>query len=88
LVVGLVLARCDGSRLPVSFRDEFRCPYVGHPDLNRPKALGAQTLAVLPYEQYLKRFPAYLQQLTMESNGKWVTLDGRPVDMSQLLGGA
>jgi glucose-6-phosphate isomerase len=42
--------------------------------------LGAETVAVLPYEQYLKRFPAYLQQLTMESNGKWVTLDGRPVD--------
>jgi len=42
--------------------------------------LGAQTVAVLPYEQYLKRFPAYLQQLTMESNGKRVTLDGRPVD--------
>jgi len=37
---------------------------------------GAQTVAVLPYEQYLKRFPAYLQQLTMESNGKSVTLDG------------
>ena len=42
--------------------------------------LGAQTLAVLPYEQYLKRFPAYLQQLTMESNGKHVTLEGRRVD--------
>jgi glucose-6-phosphate isomerase len=41
---------------------------------------GAQTVAVLPYEQYLKRFPAYLQQLTMESNGKHVTLDGRAVD--------
>ncbi|HYN62818.1 MAG TPA: glucose-6-phosphate isomerase [Rubrivivax sp.] len=41
--------------------------------------LGAQTVAVLPYEQYLKRFPAYLQQLTMESNGKQVTLDGTPV---------
>ena len=41
---------------------------------------GAQTAAVLPYEQYLKRFPAYLQQLTMESNGKSVTLDGRHVD--------
>jgi len=41
---------------------------------------GAQTVGVLPYEQYLKRFPAYLQQLTMESNGKHVTLDGRPVD--------
>src|SRR5713101_717964 len=40
---------------------------------------GAQTIAVLPYEQYLKRFPAYLQQLTMESNGKHVTLDGEPV---------
>ena len=43
--------------------------------------LGAETLAVLPYEQYLKRFPAYLQQLTMESNGKHVTLGGRPVDV-------
>jgi glucose-6-phosphate isomerase len=41
---------------------------------------GAQTIAVLPYEQYLKRFPAYLQQLTMESNGKHVKLDGTPVD--------
>jgi len=41
---------------------------------------GAQTVAVLPYEQYLKRFPAYLQQLTMESNGKHVTLDGHNVD--------
>jgi glucose-6-phosphate isomerase len=41
---------------------------------------GAETVAVLPYEQYLKRFPAYLQQLTMESNGKHVTLDGEPVD--------
>jgi glucose-6-phosphate isomerase len=41
---------------------------------------GAQTVAVLPYEQYLKRFPAYLQQLTMESNGKHVTLDGKNVD--------
>jgi glucose-6-phosphate isomerase len=40
---------------------------------------GAQTTAVLPYEQYLKRFPAYLQQLTMESNGKHVTLDGTEV---------
>ncbi len=40
---------------------------------------GAQTVAVLPYDQYLKRFPAYLQQLTMESNGKSVTLDGTPV---------
>jgi glucose-6-phosphate isomerase len=41
---------------------------------------GAQTYGVMPYEQYLKRFPAYLQQLTMESNGKHVTLDGRVVD--------
>jgi glucose-6-phosphate isomerase len=41
---------------------------------------GAQSIAVLPYEQYLKRFPAYLQQLTMESNGKRVTLDGTEVD--------
>lgn len=41
---------------------------------------GAQTVAVLPYESYLHRFPAYLQQLTMESNGKHVTLDGSPVD--------
>src|SRR5580704_2703718 len=40
----------------------------------------AETVAVLPYEQYLKRFPAYLQQLTMESNGKHVTLDGASVD--------
>ena len=42
--------------------------------------LGAATVAVLPYAQYLNRFPAYLQQLTMESNGKHVTLDGRRVD--------
>jgi glucose-6-phosphate isomerase len=41
---------------------------------------GAQTYGVMPYEQYLKRFPAYLQQLTMESNGKHVTLDGDVVD--------
>jgi glucose-6-phosphate isomerase len=41
---------------------------------------GAHTVAVLPYEHYLKRFPAYLQQLTMESNGKHVTLDGAAVD--------
>ncbi len=41
---------------------------------------GAQTCGVMPYEQYLKRFPAYLQQLTMESNGKHVTLEGRVVD--------
>jgi glucose-6-phosphate isomerase len=42
--------------------------------------LGAATVAVLPYDQYLKRFPAYLQQLTMESNGKRVTLSGAPLD--------
>jgi glucose-6-phosphate isomerase len=41
---------------------------------------GAETVGVMPYEQYLKRFPAYLQQLTMESNGKHVTLDGRRID--------
>src|SRR5262249_36396700 len=41
--------------------------------------LGWETVAVLPYEQYLHRFPAYLQQLTMESNGKRVTLSGEPV---------
>jgi glucose-6-phosphate isomerase len=41
---------------------------------------GAQTIGVMPYDQYLKRFPAYLQQLTMESNGKHVTLEGRVVD--------
>jgi glucose-6-phosphate isomerase len=41
---------------------------------------GAESIAVLPYDQYLKRFPAYLQQLTMESNGKYITLDGAPVD--------
>ena len=41
---------------------------------------GAASIGVMPYEQYLKRFPAYLQQLTMESNGKHVTLDGTPVD--------
>jgi glucose-6-phosphate isomerase len=41
--------------------------------------LGAETIAVLPYDQYLKRFPAYLQQLTMESNGKSVTLDSKHV---------
>jgi glucose-6-phosphate isomerase len=41
---------------------------------------GVQTIAVLPYDQYLKRFPAYLQQLTMESNGKQVTLDGKRVN--------
>ena len=41
---------------------------------------GSQTVAVLPYENYLKRFPAYLQQLTMESNGKHVTLDGEKVN--------
>ncbi|REG01792.1 glucose-6-phosphate isomerase [Asanoa ferruginea] len=41
---------------------------------------GVQSVGVMPYEQYLKRFPAYLQQLTMESNGKHVTIDGRQVD--------
>jgi len=41
--------------------------------------LGARRSRVLPYDQYMKRFPAYLQQLTMESNGKHVTLEGLPV---------
>ena len=41
---------------------------------------GVQTIGVMPYDQYLKRFPAYLQQLTMESNGKHVTLAGVRVD--------
>ena len=45
---------------------------------------GAQTAAVLPYEQYLKRFPAYLQQLTMESNGKHVTLEGKQVNYQRV----
>ena len=52
---------------------------------------GAETVAILPYDQYLKRFPAYLQQLTMESNGKSVTLDGtqcRLSDRPGLLGRA
>ena len=52
---------------------------------------GAQTVGVMPYSQYLKRFPAYLQQLTMESNGKHVTLDGRTGrlrDRRRLLGRA
>ena len=52
---------------------------------------GAQTAGVMPYSQYLKRFPAYLQQLTMESNGKHVTLDGRRrrlPDRRRLLGRA
>jgi len=44
---------------------------------------GAQTVAILPYDQYLKRFPAYLQQLTMESCGKRVTLDGTPITTYQ-----
>ena len=44
--------------------------------------LGAATVAVLPYAQYLSRFPAYLQQLTMESNGKHVTLEGKPVEVA------
>ncbi len=66
--------------------------HLGHTDLDRNLPVlmgllgvwyrdffGAQTHVVLPYEQYLERFPAYLQQLTMESNGKRVTLDGAPV---------
>jgi glucose-6-phosphate isomerase len=67
--------------------DHFRTTPFGH---NLPVLMGlislwyndffdAQTMAVLPYEQYLKRFPAYLQQLTMESNGKHVQVNGQPV---------
>ena len=56
----IATCRCCWASLAVWYTDFF----------------GAQTVAVLPYEQYLKRFPAYLQQLTMESNGKHVTLDG------------
>jgi glucose-6-phosphate isomerase len=52
---------------------------MGHLGLWYNNFFGAQTVAVLPYEQYLKRLPAYLQQLTMESNGKHVTLDGTEV---------
>jgi glucose-6-phosphate isomerase len=52
---------------------------MGLLDLWYNNFFGAQTMAVLPYEQYLKRFPAYLQQLTMESNGKHVMLDGAKV---------
>ena len=58
------ICRCCSALLTVWYTDFF----------------GAETVAVLPYEQYLKRFPAYLQQLTMESNGKHVTLDGHEVD--------
>jgi len=53
---------------------------MGLLDLWYNNFFGAQTIAVFPYEQYLKRFPAYLQQLTMESNGKHVTLDGDAAD--------
>jgi glucose-6-phosphate isomerase len=71
-----------------SMYEHFRSAPLGR---NLPALLGllaiwnsnfleaASTVAVLPYDQYLKRFPAYLQQLTMESNGKHVTLDGTPV---------
>ncbi len=53
---------------------------LGHLAVGDGDFFGAQTAAVLPYDQYLHRFPAYLQQLTMESNGKHVTLDGARVD--------
>ena len=56
-------------RSSATFRFSWVCSQSG------TRLFGAQTVAVLPYEQYLKRFPAYLQQLTMESNGKHVTLD-------------
>ena len=61
---GATTSRCCMGLLAVWYRDFFGC----------------QTTAVLPYDQYLERFPAYLQQLTMESNGKRVTLDGARVD--------
>jgi glucose-6-phosphate isomerase len=60
-----------GENLPV-LMGLLSCWYVNF--------FGVQTVGVMPYDQYLKRFPAYLQQLTMESNGKQVTRDGRPVD--------
>jgi glucose-6-phosphate isomerase len=79
------LAMLDGFH---QMDEHFRTTPFGH---NLPVLMGlltlwytdffdAQTVAVLPYEQYLKRFPAYLQQLTMESNGKHVTLDGSKVN--------
>ena len=52
-----------------------RCSWASSPS-GTSNFFGAQTVGVMPYDQYLKRFPAYLQQLTMESNGKHVTLDG------------
>ena len=64
----------------------WACSASGTPTSSAP-----QTVAVLPYDQYLKRFPAYLQQLTMETNGKHVTLDGERVelrDRADLLGRA
>ncbi|MEQ4210397.1 glucose-6-phosphate isomerase [Actinopolymorpha sp. B9G3] len=60
-----------GQNLPV-LMGLLTCWYVNF--------FGVQSIGVMPYDQYLKRFPAYLQQLTMESNGKHVTLDGRSVD--------
>ena len=66
----------DGRAFPHGpFRAQLARAH-GTPGLWYNNFFGAQTVAVLPYEQYLKRFPAYLQQLTMESNGKHVTLDG------------
>ena len=65
----------DGAVRAEPARRSWGCSPVWYRDF-----FGAQTLGVMPYEQYLKRFPAYLQQLTMESNGKHVTLDGRHVD--------
>ena len=78
-------AMLDGFHaMDTHFRDapfEFNLPVLmGLLSIWNNDFLGAATVAVLPYEQYLKRFPAYLQQLTMESNGKHVTLDGQRVD--------
>ena len=71
----------DGRRISAARRFDRNLPVLmGLLAIWNNDFLGAATVAVLPYAQYLKRFPAYLQQLTMESNGKHVTVDGAPVD--------
>ena len=71
----------DGRALPDGPVRDATCPCsLGLLTVWYTDFFGAETVAVLPYDQYLKRFPAYLQQLTMESNGKSVTLDGARVD--------
>ena len=64
-----------GARSARACPRSWACSAVWYGDF-----FGAQTVGVFPYDQYLHRFPAYLQQLTMESNGKHVTLDGARVD--------